>query len=577
MKVREASNEYVLFYARWIMITLAIVAINVCSMGYVYYFATNQFGDEQADLIQRLVVSTLDRDYSRLAEEMYLHLDTIQSREMSLQNLVGKLGTVRLSFVPDGKTRKAATKNDNSTELSTLTRPLAEKGTFSTAIYFDDLLVGNLKTVIKLNSSDAFAKLPTTTLLAVAVLVVLSRALSILFLRRLVFQPFLESIRKEADIAAAGKVAQQVAHDIRSPLSALEIAVSRSESMPEDLRVLVRSAVQRITDIANDLLRRDAQSRSHVHVRNLTITSTGEQQTHLVSSLLEVIVSEKRMQTRNRIGLEINFCNELIYGDFVKCNAIELQRVLSNLINNAIEAIPAAGTINIIATQADSKVKICVNDNGTGMSQETLSRLGDRGFTRGKTDGKGLGFNHAIETVKQLGSKISIESSLGLGTDISFSLPIIKPPKWFVPEVVLQSKNNLVIVDDDTSIHEIWKDRFSTLRADGFEGKLLHFSSPNSLDSSVLGLELENSIFLFDFEFIGHSMNGIEAIEKMKILDRSFLVTSRFENSKIRETCEKLGLGLIPKTYAFRVPIRLERENEDERKQNSSGGSLDKA
>ena len=55
-------------------------------------------------------------------------------------------------------------------------------------------------------------------------------------------------------VEAVNKLAKQVAHDIRSPLSALQIGVSSLKGIPEQSRVLIRSALDRIQDIANDLL-----------------------------------------------------------------------------------------------------------------------------------------------------------------------------------------------------------------------------------------------------------------------------------------------------------------------------------
>lgn len=64
--------------------------------------------------------------------------------------------------------------------------------------------------------------------------------------------PLLESIRETSRSAAMCQVAEQVAHDIRSPLSALDMVLKDLKELPEEKRLMVRSATQRITDIANN-------------------------------------------------------------------------------------------------------------------------------------------------------------------------------------------------------------------------------------------------------------------------------------------------------------------------------------
>jgi len=99
-------------------------------------------------------------------------------------------------------------------------------------------------------------------------------------------------LRNEAALAL---VARQVAHDIRSPLSALNMVLgSMKEEVPEKKRLIIRSAAQRINDIANNLL--SGKIANPVQASDLT-------QTRMLISLVDSIVSEKRTQFKSSVEL----------------------------------------------------------------------------------------------------------------------------------------------------------------------------------------------------------------------------------------------------------------------------------
>jgi hypothetical protein len=64
-------------------------------------------------------------------------------------------------------------------------------------------------------------------------------------------------------------------------------------------------------------------------------------------------------------------------------------------------------------------------------------------------------------------------------------------------------------------------------------------------------------LFLVDYELIGAHETGLELIESLEIAPRAILVTSRFEDARIRERCEHLGVRLLPKSIAAHVQIKL--------------------
>ena len=121
----------------------------------------------------------------------------------------------------------------------------------------------------------------------------------------------------QSKLSTLVSVASQVAHDIRSPLTALNMVVGVLDEIPEEKRIVVRSAIQRINDIANDLLSRGRNSSSidsQQIDKSLEIDSVA-----MLSSLVDSLVSEKRIQYREKIGVSIDIELSKSYGLFY-CN-----------------------------------------------------------------------------------------------------------------------------------------------------------------------------------------------------------------------------------------------------------------
>ena len=103
-------------------------------------------------------------------------------------------------------------------------------------------------------------------------------------------------------------------------------------------------------------------------------------------------------------------------------NPSDFKRVLSNLLDNAVEACDGKGSVKVILSNVDDKVEILVSDSGSGIADDVIVRLFKPGATFGKPDGKGLGLVHAKATIEAASGKIGIFSRLGIGTEIKIVL-----------------------------------------------------------------------------------------------------------------------------------------------------------
>jgi signal transduction histidine kinase len=361
--------------------------------------------------------------------------------------------------------------------------------------------------------------------------------------------------RREIDRERAyTQIAQRVAHDIRSPLAALNVAMKDLSQMPEDYRLMVRGALNRITDIASDVLRRNPDQRGR--------TKSGGNQgisVHLLPGLIESIVSEKRLEFRSRANLKIESELGSSYGLFASVEPMEFKRTISNLINNSVEAIESEGRVTVGATSGEDRNAILtVRDHGRGIFAELLPGLMKRGSTHGKNDGSGLGLYHAKTSIESWGGLMTIESENGVGTVVTIRLPRANAPDWFLSQLDLITRQTVVVLDDDSAIHGIWNDRLTPKRTSN-QIQIIHFLHTNDLVSWIENNNSKSVLYLLDFELVGSEMTGLDLIERFGLQPNAVLVTSHDDDERVQARCVRLGVKLIPKNMAALVPIKYGR------------------
>ena len=327
-----------------------------------------------------------------------------------------------------------------------------------------------------------------------------------------------------------------------------------TKTLPEDIRLLMRSSVNRIRDIANNLVE-PLKTLS----KEFTLQQASESHVYLLSSIIDNIISEKRMQFRSLIGIEIEAqLGASSYGIFAEVNLVEFKRVLSNLINNAVEALRNEGNVSITLGHQNEHAMITIIDNGIGIPPHILPKLGKRGVSHDKANGSGLGLHHAKTSLQQWHGALSIHSKDGAGTAVQITLPLAKPPQWFVKQITLKPAQTVVIFDDDMSIHQIWHGKFQPLiETMGIE--LVSLSTPAQFREWMKHVHkpLSNVLFLVDHELLGFTESGLDLIQAFSIETSSILVTSHFEEIAIMERCEAQHIRMIPKATAPFVPVNL--------------------
>ena len=147
----------------------------------------------------------------------------------------------------------------------------------------------------------------------------------------------------------------------------------------------------------------------------------------MLPALIDTIVSEKRVQFRDKINIEIESDLKNSYGSFVNINSTELKRVVSNLINNSIEAFSdAKGKIDVLIQRDQKKVTLIVQDNGNGIPESVKEKIFQPFFTTKPTgQATGLGLSLSYDIIRAHGGEIRVDSKEERGTEFTIKIPIV--------------------------------------------------------------------------------------------------------------------------------------------------------
>ena len=216
-----------------------------------------------------------------------------------------------------------------------------------------------------------------------------------------------------------------VGHDLRTPLASVRVIVEAlADGVVQDRETIERylgTAQQQIQSLS--LLLDDLVELAQIDAGGLTLESQPNSLCDLISDTLEAFTA---LATRQGVMLEGSANPEV---DPVSMDVQKIGRVLNNLLDNAVRHTPTGGTVRVSATAEKDYVRVDVCDTGEGIDTEDLPYIFER-FYRGEksrsraTGGSGLGLAIAAGIVETHGGHIGVESAVGQGTRIWFTLPV---------------------------------------------------------------------------------------------------------------------------------------------------------
>lgn len=337
-------------------------------------------------------------------------------------------------------------------------------------------------------------------------------------------------------------ISTKLAHDIRSPILTINNTVLNSFELPEHKRLLIKKATKSLNNIANNLLKEylDSKLRDENNVTSELI----------FIHLINIVALKEEEYADSKIKFSLNFSKES-YTCFANINLNNFERVISNLMNNSVEAIAHKnGFVSVSITCSSDIVTIIIEDNGRGISDNLISKITEQGFSYGKKHGTGLGLYYAKQQIEQLGGKLSIISRINIGTHVIIELNRSKTPIWFCEKLKINKNSRIVILDDDISVHEIWNFKLSEFDSI----KILNFYDAKSLIENFQK-DQNDTIYLIDYELRKNDLSGLDVMKLLSINKSSFLVTSSFDDVLLRSESEKIGVKIIPKPYIPYIDI----------------------
>lgn len=226
-----------------------------------------------------------------------------------------------------------------------------------------------------------------------------------------------EKLLKSERLAAIGQLAGMVGHDLRNPLMGIAgaefyLKTSLEPNLDQKQRRVLKIIEE---DVAySDKIVQDLQD----YAKEARLEKTPIDPKTLVAESLSLI----------KVPNNIQILDETNNKPTIKVDINQMKRAFSNIMKNAVEAMPQGGKLEIKTQETRNNIEFTFKDTGTGIPKDILDKIGKPLVT---TKARGMGFGLAIcfRKVEAHGGKISIESQVGKGTTIHVTLPIAPEPE----------------------------------------------------------------------------------------------------------------------------------------------------
>ncbi|CBW27927.1 putative two-component sensor kinase [Halobacteriovorax marinus SJ] len=314
---------------------------------------------------------------------------------------------------------------------------------------------------------------------------------------------------KNAENKIVVEVARQVAHDIRSPLAALDMAVNELKGLESGRFNLIKTALERIRSIANNM---------HQKTRELVFSeSEVSLSKFIVHDLLVDIIEEKKLEFMSLTDLEIEYeHNNFVETELLLGDSSEYKRVFSNIINNSVEALKEAkGKVSIKLDFDERFLYLNISDSGQGISEDKMSKIFEKNYTSGKDNGTGLGLHYAREIISKSGGNIFVSSVVDEGTQLSISIPRLK--------------KKYVLIDDDELIRLTWESAAKSKSVEFYS-----FSSCIDFEKSLDSLGSDFTLYI-DSSLSDDVKGEIKAKEYFELGISEIYLTTGFEKSSFEQ------------------------------------------
>jgi signal transduction histidine kinase len=268
-----------------------------------------------------------------------------------------------------------------------------------------------------------------------------------------------QQVIQQERLSAIGQMASGIAHDFNNTLTPI---LGFAELLLENDALLENKAETRR---CLEMLRTSAKDAANVvgRLREFYRPADTDEEfpvvdlAKIVQQAVALTEPKWRSQTQAR-GLTVEVTAEAKASPFVAGQESALREVLTNLIFNAVDAMPEGGRISLETSIEDEDAVIRVRDTGTGMTESVRQRCLEPFFSTKGERGTGLGLSMVYGIVERHRGKLEIESAAGHGTTFIIRLPREESAPLLAPVAAgprSTSTLNILIVDDEPRILEV--------------------------------------------------------------------------------------------------------------------------
>jgi PAS domain S-box-containing protein len=225
-----------------------------------------------------------------------------------------------------------------------------------------------------------------------------------------------EQLKVAERLATIGETAGMVGHDIRSPLQTIagELFLAKSDVTTLQDGEIKRNLLFSIDSISQQLnyinkIVGDLQDYAKTPIPNIEDTVFEELVNNVLASV--TALDDIRISTNIKAGFPK-----------LRSDPLYLKRILVNLTTNAVQAMPAGGSLTVTADYDDKNVFVSITDTGGGIPEDVKTKLFSPLFTT-KAKGQGLGLAVVKKLTTALGGNVTFKSTLGQGTTFLVTLP----------------------------------------------------------------------------------------------------------------------------------------------------------
>jgi hypothetical protein len=305
-----------------------------------------------------------------------------------------------------------------------------------------------------------------------------------------VYYFFYKSVKGEASLQLKSELIDEMRHNLNSPLITLHNLIdNNSTTIPRKISEELKSKVQVISEYLKETKNNLVQTPEEVFE---------------VGKIIKGVVEDKRIELQSslkQIEIHLEMMQENI---LIRFQSREFERILSNLLNNSINAIEKKGSIQLKVVRTNSSCVLRLIDSGRGVPPDKMKLLFQKGFTFNSPGGTGSGLYQAKYKLEKEGGKISLECPTSGGTIVELEIPLSK--SFAVHSA--RTRRKLHLLEDDKYLKMNY---INKIKENSLEKHFEVFFHENANDLlKHLDYEDKSQIFILDSQIYDDKSAGID-------------------------------------------------------------------